>query len=125
MGGSGGGGGSSGGGGSGRGASGGGASGGSGGFGGGSGVDCYQLIFDTTVASPNAAVLTTLSVGDVCDLALLSGPTQIAVMNGGSVLGVIANRWEDLVGCIDQGVSFEAEMLTVTSPVQVRVRPVP
>lgn len=102
--------------------------GGSGSAGGsGSGVDCYQLTFETTVASPNPSVLATLSVGDLCDLMLLSGPTRIAVLTrpGGSVLGAIANRWEDLVGCIGQGVAFEAEMLTVTSPVRVRVQPVP
>jgi len=97
-----------------------------GGGGAGSGVDCYQLTFETTVASPVASILATLSVRDICDLTLLSGPTRIAVVtSSGAVLGAIANRWEDLVGCIGQGVAFEAEMLTVTSPVRVRVRPVP
>lgn len=100
--------------------------GGSSGGGSGSSTNCYQLIFDTTVASPNAAVLASLSVNDVCDLELLSSPTRIAVVTrtGGDTLGAIANRWEELVGCIGQGVAFEAELLTVTTPVQVNVRPI-
>lgn len=112
--------------GSGSGGGGGGFAGGGSGGGTGGGVDCYHLTFETTVASPIPSVLATLSVGDLCDLTLLSGPTRIAVVTrtGGDVLGAIANRWEDLVGCIGQGVEFEAEMLTVTSPVRVLVRSV-
>ena len=106
---------------------------GSGGFGGGSGaggsagIDCYQLMFETTVASPDALVLGSMNVGEVCDLELLSNPTRIAVLTrpGGDLLGAIANRWEDLVSCIGQGVAFEAELLSGTSPVRVRVTPVP
>ena len=107
--------------------SGGGASSGGGTGGSGHGINCHQLIFDTSVSSPDPSVLAMLDVGNVCDLILLSSPPRIAVLTrpGGAVLGAIANRWEDLVGCLGQGIPFEAEILSVTSPVQVLIRPVP
>lgn len=114
----------------------GGGSGGGGGLagggvgGGGSGgstssIDCYQVIFDTSVASPNVAVLGTLSVGDVCGIALTgSAPyVSIAVVAPAGALGAITQRWDELVHCIGQGVAFEAELLSTSSPVRIRVRP--
>lgn len=102
------------------------ASSGGGPGGSGSAVNCRQLAFTTTVASPVAAILATLAVGDVCDLVLLSDPTRIALLTrpGGAVLGAIADRWEELVNCLSAGVAFEAELLSASSPVRAHVRPV-
>lgn len=114
-----------------------GGSGGDSGFGGGGGsggdfgsgsaaqVRCAQVIFETSVASPDPSVLEGLSIGDVCDLVLQSDPRRIAVVTRSrhELLGGIANRWEELLGCIDQGFSFEAELLSKASPVRVRIRP--
>ena len=110
------------------GAIGGGVGGGSGAIGGGSGagsVDCSQLIFETAVGSPNAAVLAELTVGDVCDVVLMQNPTHIAVMTpvSGHVLGALVNRWEELLECLEKGVQFVAEVRSVQSPVTVLVRP--
>lgn len=106
--------------------SGGGAVGGGGSGQSGNSIDCYQLIFDTSVASPNSAVLATLGVGSVCDVRLTgSAPyVSIAVMAPAGPLGSLTHRWAELVHCIDQGVNFEAELLSTSSPVRVRVRPV-
>lgn len=102
-----------------------------GGSGGGSGrassnrVACENLSFETTVSSPDPTVVATSSVGDVCDIVLLTDPTRIALLTrpGGDVLGAIANRWEELVGCIGRGFVFEAVLVTVSSPVRVLVQP--
>lgn len=105
--------------------SGGGASGGGHGSGFGTKARCDQLTFETSVASPDASVLGRLSVGDVCDLVILSDPRRIAVVTRPhqEVLGAIVNCWEELLGCIDQDFSFEAEIRSNTSPARVLVRP--
>lgn len=110
------------------GSAGGGAGGGTGGSFGGSGlgdVNCSQLIFETVVGSPDPAVLAQLAVGDVCDIVLMHNPTHIIVMTpvAGQVLGAIVNRWEELLGCLEKGVQFVAEIESVQSPVTVLVRP--
>lgn len=106
---------------------GGGGTGASGGHGG-SGTpetDCSRLIFEASIASPNPAVVATLAVGDICDVALLSTPTRIAVLTrpAGEVLGAITEQWHALVSCIGQGATFEAEVLQVMPYVRVQVRP--
>lgn len=104
----------------------GGGAGGSGGTGSGSAaVDCMQVSFETSVGSPDPTVLAAVKVGDLCDIALLYGPTRIAVLTrpGGDVLGAIVTRWEDLVGCMSQGFQFEAVIQSVASPVRILVRP--
>lgn len=106
---------------------------GGGGFGGGSsaggpaGTDCSKLIFDTVLGSPDPAVVGTLTNGDICNLSLLTNPLRIAAVTkkAGDYVGAITTRWEDLLGCIDQGVTFEAVILDTSSPVRVRVRPAP
>lgn len=102
--------------------------GGSGGSFGGSGsgaVDCSQLIFETNVGSPDPAVLINLDVGDVCDVVLMQNPSHIVVMAPvtGEVLGAIVNRWEELLGCLEKGVQFVAEIRSTQSPVMILVRP--
>lgn len=89
------------------------------------GTDCSQLAFETTVSSPDPAVLATLTVGDVCNVDLLQNPPRIAITArpNGEVLGGIGNRWEELMGCLSQGVQFVAEVRSVASPVRVFVRP--
>lgn len=108
---------------------GGGSGGGSGGFGGpggrSGGVDCSQISFTTTLGSPDPAVVATVNTGEVCDVVLVKHPTpRIVVMTrpNGDVLGAITNNWEDLVGCLDKGVQFIAEIVSTGSPVRVFVR---
>jgi hypothetical protein len=88
-------------------------------------VDCTQVSFETSVGSPDPAVLAGIDVGDICDVVLLGDPTRIAALTRphGDVLGAIVTRWEDLVGCMARGFQFEAVVLSVSSPVRVLVRP--
>jgi hypothetical protein len=97
----------------------------SGGSSSGGAVDCSRLIFETTVGSPDPAVLAELTLGSVCDVVLMQNPTQIVVMAPvtGHVLGAIVNRWEELLGCLEKGVRFVAEIRSVHSPVTILVRP--
>lgn len=90
-------------------------------------VDCGNLVFECSIASPVAPVETSLTVGDVCDVALWSDPTRIVVLTrpGRELLGAIIDHWQELVACIGRGVAFEAEILQVASYVRVEVRPVP
>lgn len=104
----------------------GGTGGGSGGSGpgGSGGIDCSQISFTTTLGSPDPAVVATVQKGQVCDVVLATHPTsRILVTTGpnGDILGAITNNWEDLVGCLDKGVQFVAEILSTGSPVRVHV----
>lgn len=101
-------------------------SGGSGGSGGSSGVDCSTLTVETTLASIQQAVAATLSVGDVLDVAL-DGSGQrpvVGVFSGGELVGSLLERVVDFVGCINQGTTYEAEVLSADDTV-VRVRVCP
>lgn len=86
---------------------------------------CSRVSFDVHLSSPVETVLGMLRVGYVCDVIMLANPRRIAVVTrpGGQVVGAITSRWEDLIFCIDDGFSFEAELLSTNSPPLVRVRP--
>ncbi len=80
-------------------------------------VDCSQLAFETTLASPDIAVVQTLSVGDVLRLDLRQGAggrNMIAALtDGGQVAGAISERTADLLRCMQDGTSFEAEITRI------------
>lgn len=104
--------------------------GGSGGPGGGfsppdDGTPCDQLRFRTSVASPQP-VANNISIGDVLEVVLHSGPpAAIHLVNGdGSVVGSLITRIADLLRCIQDDFSYEAEVTEVDGgDIQVEVRP--
>ena len=90
-----------------------------GGFGGGGNApafDCTNVSIKTTIVSANPAVLSTLSVGDILTVTLQSstGPL-IATTSGGSILGAIFTTNPTLlISCINEGHSYEAEILRIS-----------
>lgn len=101
---------------------------GSGGGGGGGGSSypspCESLRFDAQLTSPQAAVVSTLKVGEVLMIALanLKGQTVVQVLRSGQVAGGLtgpdAGRLRE---CLEDGHSYEATVLIVNGG-QVRVR---
>lgn len=86
---------------------------------------CDQLRFSTTIASPQPAS-SNLSVGDILDVQLNSGPPQSIdlVDPGGSVVGAIVTRTTDLVRCLQDGFRFEAEVQSINGgEIRIVVRP--
>lgn len=87
-----------------------------GGGGGPDGNDC-DLRFRTPLASPVAAVVSTLGPGDVLDLRLDdTGGVRVvvAVTAGGDVAGSIVDHIRQLIRCIQEGNSYDATVHTVT-----------
>lgn len=97
---------------------------GGGGDGGGGSQGCETLRFEAQLTSPQPAVVGTLRLGDVLDLAVvdMNGQVVVHVLKGGQVAGGLtgpdATR---LRGCIQDGHDFKATVLTVNGG-QVRVR---
>ena len=90
-------------------------------------VDCSDLRFDTTLASPDAAVVQALGVGDVLILDLRQGPGGrnmiAAVTTSGQVAGAITERTADLLRCMQLGVGFDAEITRMNGGwIEVAVR---
>lgn len=87
-------------------------------------TDCASFSVEVVLASVNLDLLTDFSVGSICDVTLLQNPTRIAVTDprSGEALGAITSYWNNLLSCIEQGTRFEAELLSVISPVKVRIR---
>lgn len=104
--------------------------GGSGGPGGGfdpspQNTPCDQLTFRTSVASPQPAA-EEVSVGDVLAVVLESGPPAVLhlVNEDGSRVGSLITHIADLLRCIQDGFSYEAEVLEVNGgDIRVEVRP--
>jgi hypothetical protein len=73
---------------------------------------CSSLSFTTTLASPKAAVIATVAVGDVLQIEILPGAVRIvgAKTNGGHVAGTITTHTAKLIECIDEGYAYEAEV---------------
>jgi hypothetical protein len=104
--------------------------GGSGGPGGGFGprddrTPCDQLRFRTSIASPQPAA-SDLEVGDVLEVVLRSGPrVAIDLIDSSSdVVGSLITHIADLLRCIQDGFSYEAEVKEIDGgDVRVDVRP--
>lgn len=104
--------------------------GGSGGPGGGFGprddrTPCEELRFETSVASPQPAAAN-LSVGDILEVVLRSGPPPaIDLVDGkGDVVGSLIIRIADLLRCLQDGFTYEAEVKQVNGgDIRVEVRP--
>ena len=90
-------------------------------------ADCGTVRFETDLASPQAAVVATLRVGEVLRVQLDSTGERVvvaAVTTAGAAAGSIATRAAQLVRCIQSGYSYTAEVLEVAGGV-VRVSVVP
>jgi hypothetical protein len=104
--------------------------GGGGGPGGGFGpsddrTPCDQLRFRTSVASPQPAA-DDLKVGDVLQVELNPGPPVVIhlVDSDGNVVGSLITRIADLLRCIQDGFSYEADVKEINGgDFQVDVRP--
>lgn len=104
---------------------GGGAGGGSWG-GGGTGGDQCMFTFEAVLGSPDPAQVAALNVGDVLPVVLLDSPPRVVVCHpSGAVVGGITQFAAQLRSCIQQGYSYEAELLAVRGgAIGVNVRPV-
>lgn len=86
---------------------------------------CDQLKFKTSVASPQPAA-EEVNVGDVLTVVLESGPPVVLhlIDHNGNRVGSLITRIADLLRCIQDGFSYEAEVLEVNGgDIQVEVRP--
>jgi hypothetical protein len=92
-------------------------------------IDCARLRFTTYLTSLIPEVLNTVSEREIADVVLVGGLSfeviEVWTRRDGELIGAIVERWADLRHCLSIGVRFVAEFLSVTSPVQVEVRPRP
>lgn len=100
-----------------------GSSGGGYGGGGGSETSCARLTFAAMLSSPKQQVVQMLSVGDALDVVLVAGATAtVQVHFRGQVAGGLQHSLVlRLRDCLEQGVAFKAEVLTINNG-QVNVR---
>jgi hypothetical protein len=73
---------------------------------------CDTLAFRAALNSPQAAVLTAVTVGHVLDVVLSPPPQQVvSVLHMGAVAGVLTGpRVPSLIRCLQNGYLFEAEV---------------
>lgn len=86
---------------------------------------CDHLKFRTSVASPQPAA-EEADVGDVLTVELKSGPPVVIhlVDGDGNTVGSLITRIPDLIRCIQDGFSYEADVKEVNGgDMQVEVRP--
>jgi len=104
-------------------------SGSSGGGGGGGSISneeitCENLKFEAQVASPNPAVVSTLTVNEVLTVTVAAGSgtqeVQVYTAAGHLVGGLLANRVSRLRECILNGTSYTAKVIMINGG-QVRV----
>jgi hypothetical protein len=80
-------------------------------------IDCARLAFDTTLASPQEAIVAMLAVGDALDLQIRSSggwDVIAAVTASGDVAGSITDRTPDLLRCMQEGVTYVAEITAMS-----------
>lgn len=79
------------------------------------GEDCRSIFITTHLASPQAAVLATLSSGDVLLLELASdqGPLQAFTADGQLAGNILSREQSRLIRCILEGVNYQAEVLEI------------
>lgn len=74
---------------------------------------CENLVLITNVASPRADVLSSLNIGDILDVTIVSdqGPIQFLDVDGNIVGNLVSREQVRLLQCIIGGTSFVAEIL--------------
>ena len=94
-----------------------------------SGTPCERLEFETTLASPDPDVVGQLSQGSVLDIELrrAEGTAETLLVIArfrGQDVGSIVEGTPELIRCLQQGHSFQAEVLAIDDGiVRVRVKP--
>jgi hypothetical protein len=84
------------------------------GAGGGSGRSECDFAFETVLASPVAAEVADLRIGDVLWVVLQdSPPAVIAVTAAGNIIGGITQAATDLRNCLQQGVEYTAAVVDI------------
>lgn len=87
-------------------------------------IACELLRFNAQIVSPNHEVVSTLSVGDILDIAIVTSSStqeiQVRTASGALVGGVLANKVQRLRECMLESHSYKATVLSVNSG-QVRV----
>ena len=99
------------------------------GGGGGGGVDtpvfdCADLVIDTQISSPKPAVIATLKVGDLLEVATQNsaGAVVVVLLHKGKVAGGLASpQLHRLRECLNSGTQYRAEVKSINAG-QVRVR---
>lgn len=92
---------------------------GSNGFGGGfegGDVSCANLVLNTTIASPQPAVVASLKINDILQVGLQTTGTTTAVVvtHQGQVAGAVASPdVQRLRRCIEGGTSYEAKVTAI------------
>jgi hypothetical protein len=101
--------------------------GGGGGGGGGGGAEDCDLVQTAPLNSPQRAVVSTLSVGAVLEIALTGAPPRQILevqTSTGAVAGTLTHRGHlQIIDCINQGHSYEAIVVSISGGfVTVRVQ---
>lgn len=87
---------------------------------------CSTLAFEAQLNSPQAAILATLVIGEYLAVDLSALPKQVVqVIKNGVVVGALTGtQTPQLIGCLQNGYSFQAEVLNVAGGMcTVRVSP--
>ena len=77
--------------------------------------DCEALVINTNLASPQAAVVNNLSVGDILSISAVSdqGPIQAIDQNGHIAGSIISREMVRILNCISTGTEYEAEIISI------------
>jgi hypothetical protein len=79
-------------------------------------VDCEGLAFEAAIASPQPAAVSGLSVGDVLivDFDTSGGRNTVLLRTSqGDEAGALISRLAELLRCLQQGESYEAEIADI------------
>lgn len=87
---------------------------------------CENLKYSARIQSPKKEVISRLKKGDILLVAWSGNQSggYVAVLWQGEIAGAITERVDRLSHCIKEGVSYEAEVLSVRGGlVEVEIRP--
>lgn len=100
---------------------------GGGGDGTGGGTDKCAIYEQAVLASPDAAVVSSLRVGEILTVGLETSPRNrvVARTNDGAVVGAITSvHLVDMIECMKDGFTYEAEVHSINGGrVEVEIRP--
>lgn len=99
---------------------------GSAGGGGPVGPDPCVFTESTNLASPNIAVVSTLTVGSVLSVVLQNNPLRVVAMSGSALAGSITSaRLADIIECMRAGRQYQARVIQINGgAVTVEIYPV-
>ncbi|MBL7799842.1 MAG: hypothetical protein JNL95_03875 [Chitinophagales bacterium] len=79
--------------------------------------DCETSIIRTVISSIDITVLTKHRQGDILDVIIGENETLLLEDGNGEILGAILHlNTSDIIACIKQGSSYEAEILQINTP---------